>query len=65
FVYLSDAVYVKGKVTKKYFDDNGEACVDVDTCAINQRGEDTMPGNSTLVLPSRDKGTWPAQKRMS
>ncbi len=65
FVYLSDAVYVKGKVTKKYFDDNGEACVDVDTCAINQRGEDTMPGNSTLVLPSRDKGTWPAQKRLS
>ncbi|MFQ5825798.1 MAG: MaoC family dehydratase N-terminal domain-containing protein [Dehalococcoidia bacterium] len=64
FVYLSDAVYVKGKVTKKYFDENGEACVDVETSAINQRGEDTMPGHATLILPSREKGTWPVALRL-
>jgi acyl dehydratase len=64
FVYLSDAVYVRGKVTKKYFDENGEACVDVETSAINQRGEDTMPGHATLILPSREKGTWPVTLRV-
>ena len=49
----------KGKVTKKYIDGDGEHCVDIETSATNQRGEDTMPGHSTVALPSREKGTWP------
>lgn len=63
FVYLSDAVWIKGKVTKKYMDENGEPCVDIETHAINQRGEDVMPGHSTVILPSRSKGTSPVDSR--
>ncbi len=64
FVYHSDVVWFKGKVTKKYIDEDGECCVDIETSAINQRGEDTMPGHSTVVLPSKEKGTWPLDRRM-
>ena len=65
FVYLSDAIWFKGKVTAKYIDDDGEYCVDVQTSAINQRGEETMPGLSTIVLPSRERNTWPVRKRLA
>ena len=64
FVYFSDVVWFKGKVTKKYVDENGEYCVDVETHGVNQRGEDTVPGFSTVILPNRKKGTWPARKRL-
>ncbi|HEX78171.1 MAG TPA: acyl dehydratase [Dehalococcoidia bacterium] len=64
FVYLSDVVRFTGKVTDKYIDENGEHCVDIETHAINQRGEDTMPGHSTVILPSREKGTWPVARRI-
>lgn len=56
FVYLSDAVWLKGKVVKKYMDADGEPCVDIETSATNQRGENTMPGYSTIVLPCRENG---------
>jgi acyl dehydratase len=65
FVYHSDVVWLHGKVIKKYIDGNGEHCVDVETRAVNQRGEDTMPGFSIVVLPSRDNGKWPLKKRVS
>ncbi len=64
FVYLSDAVWLKGKVTKKYIDSNGEHCVDIETHGINQRGEDTIPGEATLALPSREAKTSPVEKRL-
>jgi hypothetical protein len=64
FVYLGDAVWMKGKVTKKYMDENGEPCVDVETSGVNQRGENTVPGSSTIILPSRDKKTSPLEKRL-
>ena len=64
FVYLSDAVWLKGNVVKKYVDEDGEPCVDVETSAMNQRGENTMPGHSTIVLPARDKGTSPLDTRL-
>ena len=63
FVYLSDAVWFKGKVTAKYVDDNKEHCVDIETRGVNQRSEDTIVGLSTVVLPSRDAGTWPVRAR--
>lgn len=63
FVYHSDVVWFQGKVTRKYIDEEGEYCVDIETHAVNQRGEDTMPGHSTVVLPAREKSTWPVEKR--
>jgi len=64
FVYLSDAVWFKGKVVKKYVDENGEYCVDIDAHGINQRGVDTIPTKGTIILPSREHGTSPAEKRI-
>lgn len=64
FVYLSDTVRFKGKVVKKYVDDDGEHCVDIETSAINQRDEDVMPGYSTVALPSRAKKQWPLEQRL-
>lgn len=64
FVYHSDVVYLSGKVTKKYIDENGEHCVDIETWAKNQRGENVMPGHSTVILPSRNKGIGPLDSRL-
>jgi len=64
FVYHSDVVWFHGKVTKKYVDENGEYCVDIETDGTNQRGENTIPGYATVILPSREKGTWPVEKRL-
>jgi acyl dehydratase len=64
FVYLSDVVWLKGKVTKKYFDENDEPCVDIETSGTNQRGDNVMPGMGTVILPSREKGTFPLDRRL-
>jgi len=65
FVFYSDVVWLRGTVTKKYIDENGECCIDIETSAMNQRGEETMPGHSTVILPSRDRGTWPVALRLN
>ncbi|MFC1964868.1 MaoC family dehydratase N-terminal domain-containing protein [Chloroflexota bacterium] len=64
FVYHSDVIWLKGKVFRKYIDEDGDYCVDVETSAINQREENTMPGYSTVALPSRDKNVWPVARRL-
>jgi acyl dehydratase len=64
FVYLSDAVWFQGKVTKKYVDENGEYCVDIDAYGINQRGDDTIPATATVILPSLEHGTSPLERRL-
>jgi acyl dehydratase len=64
FVYLSDAVWFRGEVTKKYIDEVGEYCVDIDAHGINQRGDDTIPATATVILPSREHGTSPVEKRL-
>jgi len=64
FVYLSDVVRLKGRVTKKYLDDHGESCVEIETWAENQRGENVMPGRSTVILPSRANDSWPVRARL-
>jgi len=66
FVYFSDAVWFKGKVVKKYIDENGEYCVDIETHGINQREEDVAPGSSTVILPSREisEDKWPVARRL-
>jgi len=63
FVYFSDVVWLKGKVTKKYVDEDGEFCVDVRCTGVNQRKEDVIPGFATIILPSRERGTWPVADR--
>lgn len=63
FVYLSDVVWLTGRVVRKYVDEDGEYVVDIETHGFNQRGEDTIPGVSTVALPSRDAGTHPVLRR--
>jgi hypothetical protein len=63
-VYLSDVVWIRGTVTKKYVDENGECCVDIKTTATNQRGEEVMPGRSTVILPLRESGVGPVDTRV-
>jgi len=38
--------------------------VDIKTSAINQREEEVMPGGATVILASRDRGTFPLDKRL-
>ena len=63
-VFLSDIVRLRGKVNKKYKDEKGECCVDIGTEAINQRGENVMPGRATVILPSREECTFPLKTRL-
>ena len=64
FVYMSDVVWFKGKISDKYVDQEGEHCVDIETTSLNQRGQTVVPGKATIVLPSREAGTWPVEKRL-
>lgn len=64
FVYFSDVVWIKGKVTRKYVDADGDYCVDIEVHGINQRGEDTIPGWATVCLPSRENNYWPVECRL-
>jgi len=64
FVYLSDVVWLKGKVIKKYIDEEGDYCVDIERHAINQRQEDVMPGQATVALPSRENKNSPLDRRI-
>lgn len=64
FVYHSDVVWVKGKVEEKFIDEEKECCVRVRTSAFNQRGEEVMPGQAIVALPSREGGLSPVRKRL-
>ena len=63
FVYLSDVIELSGTVTAKRIDADGEAVVDIETRALNQRGENVMPGQATVALPTRDEAPSPAARR--
>jgi acyl dehydratase len=63
FVYLSDVIRLGGEVVAKYIDYDGEAVVDVITDAMNQRGQNVMPGRATIALRSR-AGDSPVTRRM-
>lgn len=65
FVYFSDVVWLKGKITEKFVDDAGECCVKIETTTINQRGEEVMPGYAIVALPSKVRGYSPLDKRVS
>jgi acyl dehydratase len=63
-VFMSDVVRLKGRINKKYRDESGECCVDIETETVNQRGENVMPGQATVILPSREDGTFPLERRL-
>jgi acyl dehydratase len=63
FVYLSDVIELSGTVTGKRIDADGEAVVDIETRAVNQRGENVMPGQAAVALPRRDGAPSPATTR--
>ena len=66
FLYLSDVVWIRGKVTKKYIDDDGDYCVDIESTAINQRKENSLyPASTTIALPSRENNVYPLDKLLS
>jgi hypothetical protein len=63
FVYLSDVIELSGEVTGKRVDADSEHVVDVRTVALNQRGENVMPGSAVIALPTRDGVSSPAGRR--
>jgi len=63
FVYHGDVVRLSGSVERRYLDGDGEACVDITTEALNQRGENVMPGTATVALPSREMDIEPLAGR--
>jgi hypothetical protein len=64
FVFHGDVVRLGGEVTAKRVTDDGEHCVEVRTWAMNQRGEDTMPGTATIALAHGDAPS-PAATRVA
>jgi acyl dehydratase len=64
FVYFSDVVRIKGEIVDKFVDDADECCVKIETHAINQRGEEVMPGYAIVALPSRIHGYSPLDRRL-
>jgi acyl dehydratase len=65
FVYLSDVVRLKGKIVKKYIDDEGDHCVEIERHAVNQRDEDVMPGFAIVALPSKENKKSMLEKRLA
>lgn len=63
FVFLSDVIWLSGKVVDKYVDESGEYCIRVKTSAVNQRGVEVMPGEADISLPSKEKNAWPVDER--
>ena len=63
FVYLSDVLELRGEVTGKRVDDDGEHVVDIKTTAVNQRGEVPMPGSAVIALPTKSEQGSPAKRR--
>ncbi len=55
FNMIGDTTWCKGKLIRKYVE-NEAHLVDIDCWGENQRGEITMPGRATVILPSRLHG---------
>lgn len=55
FNFMGDATICKGTVTNKRVV-GLQHVVDIELATINQRGENTTPGNATVILPSREYG---------
>jgi acyl dehydratase len=56
FNYVGDTHTMQGRVVRKYLADGDRPAVDLDIEGINQRGETTVPGHASVLLPSREHG---------
>lgn len=65
FVYFSDVVRLKGIIKDKFIDNDGECCIKIETNAVNQRGEEVMPGYGIVALPSAKNRFLPLDNRLS
>ncbi|MBQ6585977.1 MAG: MaoC family dehydratase N-terminal domain-containing protein [Coriobacteriales bacterium] len=54
FVFLSDAVFLDGVVSKLFVDERGRHIARVSTTASNQRGTLVMDGFADVMLPSKE-----------
>lgn len=52
FNVVGDITYINGKVTGKRYE-NGKGLIDIEITGTNQRGETTIPGLATVVLPAK------------
>ena len=48
---IGDATWIKGKVTGKRIDDDGQCVVDIELSGRNQRGVETLTAVATVVPP--------------
>ncbi|QGN54215.1 MaoC family dehydratase N-terminal domain-containing protein [Novosphingobium sp. Gsoil 351] len=55
FNYIGDTQFLSGRVLAKRVDD-GRFLVDLELAMTNQRGEHTVEGEATILLPSREHG---------
>jgi acyl dehydratase len=56
FNYVGDTHWMRGRVTRKYLADGDRPAVDVEIWGENNRGDITVPGHATILLPSREHG---------
>jgi len=56
FNYVGDTQWIRGRIERKYVAEGDRPAVDIVLSAENQRGEQTTPGNATILLPSREHG---------
>jgi acyl dehydratase len=56
FNYVGDTHWMEGRVTRRYLAEGDRPAVDAEVWGTNQRGEVTVPGHATILLPSREHG---------
>jgi hypothetical protein len=56
FNWVGDTHWMRGRATRTYLADGDRPAVDLDIWGENQRGEITVPGHATVLLPSREHG---------
>jgi acyl dehydratase len=56
FNYVGDTHWMRGRIVRKYLAEGDRPAIDLDIWGENQRGEVTVPGHATILLPSREHG---------
>jgi len=56
FNYVGDTHWMRGRVVRRYLNEEGRPAVDLEVWGENQRGETTTPGHASILLPSREHG---------
>ncbi len=56
FNWVGDTHWMRGRIARKYLAEDDRPAVDLEVWGENQRGEVTVPGHATILLPSREHG---------